>query len=279
MSKNINQPNLLSTYASHHNDPRASFSPSTFRLWTFGLMFIFSLLTIQCGLDVEDPTPPSPPVWVQKSLPEEWPERGIDAHESGAIYFEWEPSTEDNISAYSIYRAQYYQADDSLGKYEMLDRLDIDGNISFSYIDSDVDLNTEYYYRLKVEDDSGNRSNYSDSLGFSLLHQIKITTMMPNGLEDVLRIDRNLSWYASWILEMEDYCLTIAELNGSLIYREVFSPENYENRTHSKRIPPSVIFEDGVVYIWRIDTGARYISGLETAASESLWATFLYVGE
>jgi len=161
----------------------------------------------------------------------------------------------------------------------MIGRLDVDGNISLSYIDSDADINTEYYYSLKAEDQSGNRSGASDSLGFSLLHQIKIATMLPNGLEDTLSIDRNFSWYASWILEMEDYCLTIANLNGTLIYREVFSPGNYENRSHSKRIPQSVYFESGMVYKWRIDTGARYVMGLESAASESLWATFVYTGE
>ena len=52
------------------------------------LTFSLSLLTIQCGLNIEDSTPPSPPVWVQKSLPEEWPEPGIDAHESGGIFLE-----------------------------------------------------------------------------------------------------------------------------------------------------------------------------------------------
>ena len=279
MSRIINQLNRLYAFVSHQSDPRASFLPFDFRLSTFGLLLIFSFLISACGLDIEDPTPPTPPVWIQKSLPEEWPESGIDAHESGAISFEWESPAEENISAYSIYRAQYYGADDSLGDYEMLDRLILDGNVSLRYLDSDTEINTNYYYRIKAEDESGNSSDFSDSVGFSLLHQIQLVTMLPNGVGDAISSDRKFSWYSSYLLEMEDYCLTITELNGSLIYREIFPPENYEDRTHSKSIPSSVALENGVVYNWRIDTGARYINGLESAASESLWATFLYVGE
>jgi hypothetical protein len=37
---------------------------------------IVLIVLIGCGFDVEDPTPPSPPMWVEKSLLEEWPERG-----------------------------------------------------------------------------------------------------------------------------------------------------------------------------------------------------------
>ena len=78
---------------------------------------------------------------------------------------------------------------------------------------------------------------------------------------------------------MEDYCITILESNGNSVYRRLFSPGNYVSGIESQEIPASTTFESGKVYKWRIDTGARYINGLETFASESAWANFIYVGE
>ncbi len=248
------------------------------RFWLLTLLtFNFSLIISNCGLDVEDPTPPSAPVWVQKSLPEEWPERGIDAHESGGIFLEWEANPEENIRFYLIYRAQYFGAIDSLGYYDLLTMLEIIESSSLNHLDTDVSLETKYYYKMKAEDESGNRSDYSDSLSYSLLPQIQIVRMSPNGLADRLNSARNLFWGYDGEIEMEDYCLTVTEANGSSVYRQVFSPGNYVGGSESKELPPSLTLVSGEVYRWRIDTGARYINGLETAASESQWATFSYV--
>jgi hypothetical protein len=248
--------------------------------WLMALLtFNFALLISACGLDIEDPTPPSPPQWVPKSLPEEWPERGIDAHESGGIYLEWEPNPEESIRVYLMYRAQYYGAIDSLGYYDLLARLEINKSTSLSHLDSDVSLETIYYYKMKAEDESGNRSEFSDSLGFALLPQIQIARMSPNGLSDRLNSARKLFWGYDGEIEMEDYCLTITDANGSSVYRQAFSPGNYTSGSESKTLPASLTLVSGEVYRWRVDTGARYINGLETAASESLWATFLYVLE
>jgi hypothetical protein len=278
MFKIINQPNQLSAFVSEPISPRASWSHSTFRPLTLGLLFS-SLIFQACGLDIEDPTPPSPPIWIQKSLPEEWPERGIDAHESGGIYLEWEPNPKENIRVYLIYRAQYYDANDSLGYYDLLSRLEINETSSLSHLDSDVSLETQYYYRMKAEDEAGNRSVFSDSLSFSLLPQILIGRMSPNGLGDRLNSARNLFWSYDSEIEMENYCLTITDANGSFVHRQLFSPGNYVGGDESKELPASLILVSGEVYRWRIDTGAKYINDLETVASESHWATFLYMGE
>jgi hypothetical protein len=237
----------------------------------------FLFLTLQsCGLDVEDPTPPSPPVWVQKSLPEEWPEQGIDAHETGGIFMEWQSNHNQGIIAYLIYRAKYFEESDSLGEYVVLSRIETDLYTGLSYIDSDLLLGTKYFYKLKAEDNSENRSDFSESLGFSLLPQIPIGTMTPNGLLDTLDGEVKLIWRYDNNVEMEDYCLTLTNLNADCVFREVFNPGNYLDGTEQRIIPTSVVFEPGQIYLWRIDTGAKYVDGLETAASESPWATFLY---
>jgi hypothetical protein len=244
------------------------------------LIFNLSLLTVQsCGLDIEDPTPPSPPIWVQKSLPEEWPERGIDAHESGGLILEWEANVELGIKAYLIHRAEYFEENDSLGDYLLISKFERDIGGDLKYLDAEVSLGTMYYYKLKAEDSSENTSAYSDSIGYSLLPQISISTMRPNGLLDTLSENMNLLWAYPNNLEMEDYCLTLLTGTGNFVIRKIFSPGNYVNDTESWIIPTSLILDPGQVYRWRIDTGARYVAGMETAASESPWATFLYIGE
>ena len=119
--------------------PRLFWAP-----WKIGiqllLTFIFALVTNQCGLDIEDPTPPSPPVWVQKSLPNEWPERGIDAHESGGIFLEWEPSLQEDIVAYSVYRSIQFEELDSLGDDELIARLEVDSNMKHEYVDQQANI-------------------------------------------------------------------------------------------------------------------------------------------
>ena len=241
--------------------------------------FHFSLLIFNsCGIDVEDPTPPSPPQWVEKSLPEEWPERGIDAHESGGIYLEWEPNTEDNILANLIYRAEYFDDNDSLGQYEQIDRLEASSNATLEYVDTDLKVRTQYYYKLKSADLSENRSDFSDSLCFGVLPQISIGTMAPNGLLDSLNKDMKLYWRYTYSVEMEDYCLTMVNQNGDYIFREVFTPGNYLDGTESREIPESVTLVPGQIYRWRVDTAARYENDVETAGSESNWATFVFPG-
>ncbi len=207
MSRIINQLNRLSAFASHQSDPRASFLPFDFRPSTFGLLLIFSFLIFNCGLDVEDPTPPSPPVWVQKSFPEEWPERGVDAHESGGIYLEWEASPEESISSYLIYRAEFYDEKDSLGEYHLLSLLDVESTNKLEYIDSEVELRRKYFYKLKAEDTTDKKGAFSDSVHYSLLPGFTPTAISPNGFLDTLSAGRELSWSYPYTIEMENYCL------------------------------------------------------------------------
>ncbi len=276
MSKLIHKLKHLTLLASLHNHPRPCWSLSTFRLSTFGLLltFNFAFLISACGLDVEDPTPPSPPVWVQKSLPEEWPERGIDAHESGGIYLEWEPNPD--INTYIIFRSHYYEVSDSLGEYEELIRIENDFTTPMKYLDSEVTIGTDYYYKIKSMDISKNLSAYSDSLGYSLSPALSINTMSPNGASATLNINRSLSWNYSISLELENYCLTLLSQDNNLILRVVLSPTNYVDGPESFQIPDSIRLEPLQAYKWRIDTGAKYSNEIETAGSESQWATFLY---
>jgi hypothetical protein len=253
---------------------------ATLRSWFLALLiFNSSFLIFACGLDIEDPTPPSPPVWVSKSLPEEWPERGIDADESEGINLEWNPNLEDNISFYLIFRAEYFEVNDSVGEFDFLSRIEMESSSNLEYIDVDATQRLKYFYRLQAEDLSDNRSAYSDSIGYTLLPQISANQMIPNGLSEVPSYNRRLTWYYANNIEMENYCITILTLEGDFLLRKILNPGNYVNGYETWFIPDSIILESNRVYKWRIDTGAKYYAGIESAGSESPWATFLYIAE
>jgi hypothetical protein len=281
MPQTINQLNHRFFFTSLRGRPRLSCLPSTFRLSTLGLFFTFnfSLLIFNCGLDIEDPTPPSAPVWVQKSLPEEWPERGIDAHETRSIFLEWAPGEDENSIVYLIYRAHYDEIADSMGDYQLIVSKSGDGVQEQSFVDTDVQWTKRYCYKLQAQDLAGNSSLFSDSLFYTLLPQIHQETMSPNGLSDTLLEGGTFSWMYHPAVDWEDYCITILDYERNFIFRRILLPGDYVNGWESWVLSQSIRLQNGRIYQWRIDTGSRYADGIESSASESPWATFLYAGE
>jgi hypothetical protein len=248
-----------------------------FLAWMF-LILNSSSFILNCGIDIEDSTPPSPPQWVNKSLPEEWPERGIDAHESGGIFLEWEPNIEENIEAYLIYRAELIGENDSLSDYQLISRHSMEIFSALEYLDIEVSIRTHYIYKLRAEDISQNLSDYSESLNYSLLEAIAPSQLSPNGFNQQLNSGRSLIWgnYA-YAIEMENYCLTLLSSGNELILRQVIIPENYFNAVETFCIPDSIYLINNKVYQWRVDIGSQYMDGIESAASESPWAKFLFL--
>ncbi len=268
----------------------AKTEPSTFRLLkpakaivqavTLGLLFTFSFFILQCGLDVEDPTPPAPPVWVPKSLPEDWPERGIDAHDSGGIILEWEQNSEEDIVAYEIYRAIWFDVEDSLSEFNLLAHLDVTSISTTEYVDAVAKERIYYYYKLKSVDVSQNMSAYSDSISYSLLSQIEANSMTPNGINAELSEHRILSWRAVGTMEFENYVITILTPEGGLVGRWwPILPHDYYHGGEDWHIPQEVSLDSLIVYHWRVDTGSRYDMGVESSGSESFWRTFIYAGD
>ena len=257
-------------------------APSGARLksWAWMLLtFNFSFLILQCGLDVEDSTPPSAPVWVQKSLPEEWPERGIDAHESEGIFLEWEPNPiEENVTSYLLHRAEYFELEDSLGEFELLSTLILESSSASEYIDRSTTIDTRYHYVLIAEDASENQSTPSDTLGYIRLSTMNSASMLPNGLSVPLDSDRKLQWTYSYGVAMENYTMTILSADNGLILRRELIPGNYIGGIEYFTVPDTIVLSSGSSYKWRVDMGGRYVEDRETAGPESPWATFMYTG-
>jgi hypothetical protein len=236
------------------------------------LLFLIALIQA-CGLDIEDPTPPSPPQWVYKTLPEEWPERGIDAHESGGIILQWEANLlDEDIIVYMIYRSQ-----DNSNEFQLLYSFNTDLGHELEYIDETVSYNSRFYYTIKAVDRSQNSSLYSDTLSFSILERVLLESMHPNGVNDTLSRSRQLYWSYRQRLDVQNFCITILREDNVLVIRRNLPPTNYVNGREMWLIPSEVILEQGTLYKWRIDTGANYTNGYESSGSESHWATFLSV--
>ena len=245
---------------------------------SLGLLFPipFILFIMNCGLDVEDPSPPPPPQWVQKSLPDEWAERGIDANEFRGIFLEWEPNLKEEVGAYFIYRAQYYELNDSIGTFIMLAHLITESYSKTEYVDQQAMPTVGYYYKIKAVNTSGTSSDFSESIFYCNLRSIRTDTLYPNGRGILLPSDRSLSWYYSTSIDMENYCVTVMTEKDSLIVRELFQPHNYVGSLESWQFPDHILLEANKIYKWRIDIGGNYIEGRETSGAESSWARFLY---
>lgn len=242
---------------------------------TFGL-----LLTLQgCGLDVEDPTPPSPPVWVEKSFPAEWPEKGIDADKTSVIVLQWEQEDDEPIFSYQLYRAIYHDANDSLGDFGFHAEVNVESESIGEFRDSDLDIGVRYFYKIRSIDQAENFSVFSDSISYALLPRILSDMMTPNGPTTSLLIGRELRWHNFYTNDTEDYCLTMINIDEELILREQIQPQNYFSGVETWVIPTSIALDSNTVYKWRVDVNARYVDGKETYGSESPWATFTYLGD
>jgi hypothetical protein len=255
------------------------FLPLTFRLSTFGLLFTinYSFLIIQCGIDVEDSTPPSPPVWSQKSTAQEWPECGIDAHESGGIFLELRANrNQEDVNSYHIYRALYFEINDSLGDFEHLIQIEASSADSYSYVDDLAEVSTRYFYYAQAEDNSGSLSMPTDTITYALLKQVQADRMSPNNEARSVGEGRSLSWIFNYDIPMENYTLTILGSADNLVMRRELAPIDYVGGTERFFIPDSIPLFPGRFYFWRVDMGANYIDGMESSGSESEWAIFQF---
>lgn len=243
----------------------------------FILFWILLLINIQsCGLDVEDPFPPSKPQWVEKSLPQEWPEQGIDAHEDRGIVLEWFSPQNEGIVTYGIFRAIYYDTIDSLTDFIMISNVFNGSTTVIEYIDQNLDYSVRYMYRIQAEDHSGNKSEYSDSVSYKLLRSVLLQTMSPNGSQSDLESNRELRWGISVSFETEKYTITILDSQSNLIARETFNPNQYTGINEVWNIPSSIVLDSAQIYKWRVDISSDYANGRELSGSESNWALFRY---
>ena len=129
-------------------------------------LFIF---LISCSEEIK--RPPSP-IWVEKSLPADLEETGIDAHNVNLIYPDnnsiklmWHYNPEEDIWKYHVYRTN--QMDEENKPIDFSNILTTENDTSF--YDEEVNYYVKYYYYLKAENFDGNKSDASDTISYELL--------------------------------------------------------------------------------------------------------------
>ncbi|PIS27535.1 MAG: hypothetical protein COT43_09895 [Candidatus Marinimicrobia bacterium CG08_land_8_20_14_0_20_45_22] len=245
------------------------------------LEIVLSLILISvfildgCGDSLEDPTPPSRPQWVEKSAPEDSIEHGIDADPiDDYIFLEWHPNSDDDISAYKIYRAE----NNASAKFSLL--ADVDAFSTFGgdtiYIDDSVELNKIYYYYLLAVDQAGNKSEPSDTIRYGLIQKTDLNYPLIAITEKRPRFEWHdfTSFSYQYIIRVEK----LSPLEVIWIYR--FNKTNYADTFQSMLFDNNNTASEheltaGTSYRWRVD--AIYLvdpSDRDISGSESQWGYF-----
>lgn len=194
------------------------------------------------------------------------------------MFLKWEPHLNENIVAYVLFVAQYYQINDSLGEYGILKRTAFESMNRHTYIYSEVDTRSKYYYKIKAEDTPGNLGAFPDSTGYTLLPGLRPDLMNLNGITDTLHSKRQLHLNFPYEIDLEDYCLTIHSQSQESVTRSQWNPMNYIIGGEFWSIPDSLILTPNQIYKWHLDTGAGYMNGKESIGSESSWAIYIFSG-
>ena len=182
---------------------------------------------------------------------------------------------EENIFVYHLYRAARNDVANSISEYQEIAIIEKYNSPGIEYIDQDIHTNTRYFYKLQAEDESGNFSDSSATISYMVFSSAGFFRMEPNGLTDGFIENRTLKWWSSYTLGIEDYILTVLTTHNEILIRVRIQPTNYVSESEEWQIPYEVDLVFGEQYLWRIDMGARYENGVETAGSESPWASFL----
>ncbi|MBO8131185.1 MAG: hypothetical protein H0Z29_06675 [Candidatus Marinimicrobia bacterium] len=245
------------------------------RLYILSVFLILNLV-ISCGLNVEDPFPPSRPRWVEKSAPEDTIEKGIDAyHENNSIFLQWYLNDEDDIAFYEIYRKKVEP--DSEGNFVRIVTIEIISliNPDTFYYDQGIKINKNYFYYLRAIDRAGNKSIPSDTIRYRIIP--KPIVAKPLGqITDTIPL---FQWNDFSNLSYE-YVIRIEEAEtGNLIWISRFLRPNYGDFEQSKLYnfdgkAIASCLERNKLYRWRVDAIAEEARGVEIAGSESEWGYF-----
>ena len=157
------------------------------------ILFLF----FACSSPIEDPDPPTQPVWVNKSSPDAIIEYGIDSDNSFGerIVLMWHQNFDKDLSSYNIFRGELFTNSNNISSiiYEKITTIDPTQNFGLDtlYYDENINKYTTYYYYLIVEDLANNKSVPSDTISYKLIRyqlrlhhliQLQIPNLLLHGL-------------------------------------------------------------------------------------------------
>jgi hypothetical protein len=238
-----------------------------------GIQVLCNLM--QCGKSIEDPNPPSRPVWVEKSGLLAISETGIRPYAEGdGILLEWHPNLEDDLAGYKLYRAR----DDIKNKFQKI--ADINtftvGGADTFYIDDLIKFNTDYFYCLKAYDLADNLSPPSDTVRYRLISKVDLT--LPNGT--VSGSQPTFEWQDFSVATFQYVIRVETFLSRELIWISRFERPNYTdflqrityNNDGTATIPT---LEPGTYYQWCVKAISLIDNyNLDIGGSLSNWAYF-----
>jgi len=238
--------------------------------------FIPALLFDSCGESLEDPTPPARPQWVEKSAPEDSVEHGIDADPiDDYIYLEWHPNSDEDISAYKIYRAE----GKSSAKFTLLTKVDAFSTFGGDtiYIDDSVELNKIYHYYLLAVDQAGNKSEPSDTIRYGLIQKPDLNYPL---ILNISETRPEFEWHDFTSFSYQ-YIIRVEKIFPSeviWIYR--FNKTNYADTFQSmvfdiNNTASEYELTAGTYYRWRVDAISEVDPfEIDVSGSESQWGYF-----
>ncbi len=181
--------------------------------------------------------------------------------DTDGIHIEWDANTEADLAGYKIYRSTDSVVYQQIGE--------VIKTITF-YEDTDVKLETRYYYRITAFDKEGNESTMSEPTSYTLMRK-PILTQPP--MQAILDAPPTFRWLG--IGETGFYTLRVFVSTGDTQtpFREIWHYETIDfdqfevvfNRDGTATEP----LRPGQEYRWRVDFEARAM-----VASESTWRFF-----
>ena len=191
-----------------------------------------------------------------------WGPDALTDTDTDGIYIEWEASPETDFSGYQIYRSA-----DLASGYERI------GSVSKAmtfYEDSEVKLETKYYYRVTAADELGNESRMSEAAFYTLMRKPILTHPPGQAILDGLPTFR---WLGIGETGFYTVCVFASTGETENLFREIWHYEtidfdqfeviyNQGGRATESLLP-------GREYQWRVDFEERAAVG-----SESTWRFF-----
>lgn len=256
-------------------------------------LILSTIFILACPDPVEDPDPPAPPIWVEKSQPESWIERGIDAESRNRIILMWYPNNEADLAGYKIYRADTKIENGFKERF----RIELIQNVGADTIfyDDGVSKYVDYYYFIKAFDNAGNESDNSDTLTYQLLNSPRLVFPVDEKVSgrftfQWMDLASNYTYSTEYVIRMEYYkdgkytpywiCrfmnLWYEYADGSPIPFDFF-PANGNN------IPLNVLVVEGSKeypqsgsYRWKVKAISEVdnATNLDEASGESDWGFF-----
>ena len=273
------------------------------------ILFLF----FACSSPIEDPDPPTQPVWVNKSSPDAIIEYGIDSDNSFGerIVLMWHQNFDKDLSSYNIFRGELFTNSNNISSiiYEKITTIDPTQNFGLDtlYYDENINKYTTYYYYLIVEDLANNKSVPSDTISYKLIRSptaiapsntitntkptftwIDNADMFEYSNEYIIRLETSgLSNEPTWICRFSNNWFGFENetpINFSYFPANGYWPENGESEPGIPDDAPSnVISCYGYTselatgsYRWKVKaiSEVNNETGIDKASSESEWIYF-----